>query len=999
MNVTQNRWIIGRTICALVAAWGAWGGNGQVAWAQVDTIPSGNYYIVFPTYQAGDFVDAIKGFERAGRTGIKGANGRWIDSICFHAMTGESYYHMGNNAKALDHHRSAIQQYLQYPNWMVRVDWTPVRAASGNLQIPWGAPQRVMRIGAYSNRMPMTLGDVQAIPGANVAFNNQRKVPVDVPEIVRCLAVSIRRYRELSGPNTLHDPLMLALITELARRPVPPNSWGESFVDVLLGFAHRAIGKNGDAEQYLKRGLVAAGQFDHPLTPLALLDLGHIALQEADFAKAANLFLEASYSTMGFKDNNTPDVLEEAFHYGFIANHLSNRKQAFVPLEVVAVFASKNKLFHLQASAITSWAEDLALLGRTAEAANALNVGRNVLLKREMQIGRMGARYNYVQSIVSYQQGNAVAGDESLAAAMTFQRNGGSTWMFQIGIADTLYTTGKLSPRAAEQLFDTVLRDPGRADWLVQPLESLTSLVVPHPLPMEHWFEIAYARNDIDRALEISDYIRRHRFYSTLAMGGRLLSMRWLMEQGVDMDQEAALARRDILVEYPAYDQLSQQAKQLQTALAAKPLAPVDPVDIKAQQEQLAQLAQVSARQEALLRQIAVRREYAPLIFPKQRTAKDILKAMPATQSLLVFYVSSRHLYGFLLGNDRAKYSTWTVSSPVQVAKHLKDMLREIGNYDANRSVPVAELSKDDWKKSAAGLFDLLLPSSAKVQLPENMEELVIVPDGLLWYVPFEALEVPKADRRVPLISQTRVRYAITASMAVPDDRARRPSGNMAVVLGRMYPSNADTLSQEEFQSLSRVVPGAVELPKTLPAPSSIYGSLFDRLVVLNDYPPQTTGLYAWSPAMDTGAGSTLNDWLTLPWGGPEQVILPTFHTPAESALKVSSDGQDIFLSAFAMMASGSRTILLSRWRTGGQTSYDLVREFVSELPQATAAAAWQRAVFLTIDAPLQPDREPRLTTTTKDTIPRAEHPFFWSGYVLLDTGTLPQKLESPSAD
>jgi len=993
MNISRTPWIRSTAIAAMAVALAMLPVTATRVAAQQDSVPSFIYYNAFPDYYAGNFADAVKLFERAGRSAIKGVNGRWIDSICYHTMIGEAYYHMGNNAKALDHHRLSLQQYLQYPNWMVRVEWNPLRPAGQNFVIPWGKPQRVFQVGHYSNRMSITLGDVQVIPGSNTGFSNLRRIPVDVPEVVRCMAVSIRRYRELSGPNTRHDPLMNAVVTELSRRSVPPNTWAESLIDVLLGLAHRAVGKDGDAQALLKRGLVAEGRYDHPLTALALLELGHIALWDAKFTEARDLFLEASYAGYAFEMGG-PDVVEEAMYYGFVANHLANRKQPFAPLEAVAAFAGRKKLYHLQVSAATAMAEDLALLGRTSEATAMLATAGGQLSKRDMQNGRMGCRYKYVQAIVAYQSGNITEGDAALAKAIEFQRNGASTWLFHIALADSLYTSGKLSPRSAEQLFEIVLRDPGRGDWLVFPLESLTTQMTPQPLVYEHWFEVCYGRNDIDAALEVADRIRRHRFYSTLGLGGRLLGLRWMMEDPHNLSQEAALARRDILLEYPAYEKLTEQAQQLRAALRATPLVQDPENGLKQQQEQLLQLGQVGMLQEALLRQIAIRREYAPMIFPVQRTAKEIQKAMPASQSLLVFYASSRHLYAFLLGHDRAKYATWTIASPALVTKHLKDLLREMGNFDGNRTVPVSEFSKEDWKSTAAKLYDLLIPG--KVQLPENMEELVIVPDGPLWYVPFEALQIPVNNNRVPLISKARVRYAVTASLAVPDERARRPSGNLAVVLGRMYPSDPDDVAVTEFEALSRVVKGAVALPKTLPAPSAVYGTLFDRLLVWQDFPPDTTGPYGWSPALDSGRGATLNDWLALPWGGPDEVLLPTFHTPAESALKSGGTGQEIFLAAFGLMATGSRTILLSRWRTGGQTSYDLMREFVSELPNTTAAAAWQRAVFLTMDADVQVEREPRLSSTTRDTTPKADHPFFWAGYVLIDTGTLPQKEELP---
>ena len=92
-------------------------------------------------------------------------------------------------------------------------------------------------------------------------------------------------------------------------------------------------------------------------------------------------------------------------------------------------------------------------------------------------------------------------------------------------------------------------------------------------------------------------------------------------------------------------------------------------------------------------------------------------------------------------------------------------------------------------------------------------------------------------------------------------------------------------------------------------------------------------------------------------------------------------------------MANGARTILLSRWRTGGQSSVDLVREFVQELPHASAAEAWQRSMMLVSENPLNATAEPRIRLTAHEEAPKAENPFFWAGYLLVDTGTLPQAL------
>src|SRR5690606_25359991 len=110
--------------------------------------------------------------------------------------------------------------------------------------------------------------------------------------------------------------------------------------------------------------------------------------------------------------------------------------------------------------------------------------------------------------------------------AITFQQAGGSKRLFQIALADQMYTAPLISQRVARGLFSEVLREPNAADWAFDPLESLSVTVTPTPLPMEHWFEatIAGREGELESGIEIADLIRRHRFFSTLPLGGRLIA-------------------------------------------------------------------------------------------------------------------------------------------------------------------------------------------------------------------------------------------------------------------------------------------------------------------------------------------------------------------------------------------------------------------------------------------------------------------------------------------
>ncbi len=89
-------------------------------------------------------------------------------------------------------------------------------------------------------------------------------------------------------------------------------------------------------------------------------------------------------------------------------------------------------------------------------------------------------------------------------------------------------------------------------------------------------------------------------------------------------------------------------------------------------------------------------------------------------------------------------------------------------------------------------------------------------------------------------------------------------------------------------------------------------------------------------------------------------------------------------------MASGTKTILLSRWRTGGQSSFEIVREFAQELPHTSPADAWQRAVLVTADTRLDPAAEPPRPARRSRSPPKGVHPFFWAGYMLVDSGVGP---------
>ena len=105
-----------------------------------------------------------------------------------------------------------------------------------------------------------------------------------------------------------------------------------------------------------------------------------------------------------------------------------------------------------------------------------------------------------------------------------------------------------------------------------------------------------------------------------------------------------------------------------------------------------------------------------------------------------------------------------------------------------------------------------MLEKGSLVDLSQPFDELVIVPDGMLWYLPFEALQVKVEGKPQSLISRFRIRYAPTLSLCARQGPGRNPAGNTAVVLGKLYPRDGDAVAQAAFEQLAAVVPGAVAI-------------------------------------------------------------------------------------------------------------------------------------------------------------------------------------------
>jgi hypothetical protein len=789
------------------------------------------------------------------------------------------------------------------------------------------------------------------------------------------------------------------LSTALASNKLaPPNHWSNAWIDVLRGLAQVGMGKLDEADMLLGRALVVEGQFDHPLTCVALLEQGRIAMTKGNQQRAAQLLAEAGFSAFYFDDWG---VLTESALGGWINHLASNSPGVYPPLESIAAWAQANRLQHVSVKTRLAQAESLLWLGQFSNGAGLVeDVGRRM---SGMRGGLPTVHHLFLQAVIQLLQGKADQGGEILSRALTLQA-GVSLRNFQILLTNQLFDSREAPARVAVDFYKALLADPTPIEWTRDPLDAMAVMKTGQDAAFDRWFLAALERKEPPLAFEIAERAKRRRYLASQPFGGRLLALRAILESPVtSLSQEAILQRQQILGKFPEYQALSDAGLKARDQLRASPILPNNPAETKALGALYDAWENSAIKRQQMLTQIAARRIASAFEFPPFRTTAELQQALGQGESLVAFHNVDGNLYGFALTTTDARL--WQLPDARRLRAGLADSLKAIGNYGANRQLSMAELESDAWRESSKAAYTAIF-GEGNFDVSKTTG-LIVVPDDVLWYLPFEILVPtgPKpaaADEKV-LADRFPVRYGPTGALAVAQPQPLRRTQHTGILANDLEFAGDENSRTALLQELAAAFPRPLVLTDTLPAPANLISPLMDQFVVMDDI--ADTAAIGEAPSLlprsrGTGKG-WLNNWITLPVGGPEQIVLTGVATEAEQGLKApkrtssrstaarpEAAGGEIFQSLCNLMAGGARSVLMTRWRTSGRTNFELVREFAKELPNAPASDAWQRACLLAREAPLDATREPRLkhSDETGD-LPTADHPFFWAGYILVDTG------------
>ena len=946
------------------------------------TVPKRDYFLSFSFLYDGDFNRGARAFRSAARSGIRSTEGRWIDSICYATMMGECMYRMGEVGLALEQYEIALKLFLVHQNWMRQVDFPAVIEPSRRTlryPITWGTSRRQTLMGHVPDTVSITQGLYRTlqIGKQTGVVAGQQLFPIHAKEIARCTAIALRRRREIMGPVCKYSQLTAQLLDALGRRPALPNHWTQSWIDLQLGIVLASSGKEKDAITMLQRSLLMSGRFDHELTPIALLELGNLALEQNKYDEAGAFFLEASISAGVFEQY---DIVEEALRWG-LKSHLAGGKQGlYAPLPLAAQW-SRTTSQMLEAALYVAAAENYSIVGNVADANLNVKRAQQAIGRREMGRGNLGARIFYTTALLQFQQGNLVAGQKLLAQALAHQQKA-SARLLQLRLADVIGVTRTTTDRVATELYAATLKDPTEKDWLLQPCDSLNYLVTPHEPPLQHWFQILLQRKEPERAFEVVDQIRRHRFTRSLKLGGRLQALRWTMEAPQDALSEEVWAQRKILEgKYPKFVAHSIDARAIRGQLSKLPLIPEEDDAGRDQMELLKRLHELSSVQEVMLHEMALKPHVTEATFLPVCDVNHLQENLAPDELALSFYVTPKVIHAFAL--RKTHFDHWVIDSSRKIQTELKNGLREIGNLEKDAAIDFSTVIGESWKEPMTKLSEQLF-KEAPGNLWAGVNRLIIVPDGFLWYLPFETLQV---DGQL-LFAKYPIRYAPTLSLVCGDGRKFKPPARTAVIETELMAGEPEETGIEGVDQLKKRIAGLTQLPVPHEVPGNLVVANCNRLIVMSDLIGRGRGPFQWIPIAQDRArkGDTLDSWFMLPWGSCDQVMLPAFHTSAEDAMRRGGNGDEVFFAVCGLLATGTRTVLISRWRTGSPLTYPLIGEFSDRLTRQAPDQAWQDTVKGFSRLPLDPFKEPRVKDP-KAAIPvTAQHPFFWSGYMVIDT-------------
>ena len=359
--------------------------------------------------------------------------------------------------------------------------------------------------------------------------------------------------------------------------------------------------------------------------------------------------------------------------------------------------------------------------------------------------------------------------------------------------------------------------------------------------------------------------------------------------------------------------------------------------------------------------------------------AKNALELLPDSQTAFLEYVvTDEAIFLFVL----------TRENPVSVHKfpiHKETLSTRIKAFRvkiANRDLGV--------RIAAADLYNLLL--LAATQELDQITKLVIVPDGALWELPFQALITPRnqyllEEKTVSLVPS----LTVLQEMMKLEKKHRNSAPTNLLAFGNpaLGKNTLDQLKSIFRDSNLSPLPEAEKEAKTL---GQLYGEQRSKVYIradaqesrfkteasqfrilhlathsiLNDSSP----MYSQIVLAQTGTGAEEDGLLEA-----REILKMNLNadlvvlSSCESALGKVGQGEGMIGLAWAFFVAGTSTTVVSQWKVASASTTEFMLAFHEKLKYESKAEALRNAAL-------------ELSKQTQ-----YRHPFYWAPFVVIGSG------------
>ncbi|MEM9825559.1 MAG: CHAT domain-containing protein [Planctomycetota bacterium] len=922
--------------------------------------PSPIYYRGLDAYRVGNIRAALDLFEVASRNVRLDIRGKWLDSIPSLAMAAECRYQLGDCVGANELVEKALGIAIRHAGWLNRVNWVSVEQPNVNVTKPswlWPAAQKIDVL-VISRRADFVAGQTltpEALTrGGAIEEPNIRGI--DIGEVMRCLAVAAHRRRVLLGPLATAEPLATEAIASISQTPrqMPPGA--VSMLASMRTCFQSAVGSDQDARAGLRTATL--GNRVHKLSPIAMLTaLRGFSSYKNTNDQVAGCLQTAHVAAASEQYEWVGPALELAAGY---CNEQTAGGVAEVAMIVARSTGTRSRM--VCAHAATAAADAAITAGRLDLATQAIVIANEALGHRSVGVPRIEAYAAYVSARLASAQfasgidptlepAATLAKLDEFTAGRTVKRQ---TWIacprvFQMQRIEALVRAAA-GAKSAGQLISIYASDPPDWLWRTDPVDALGSMR-PDRTPLHRLrLELAASASDGAAVMAATDDYFADRFHRVLPLGGRRATVRFL--SWADKDLLNPETRRLVEANGPLA-----RLRDLVTAQGADPTH--------------------AGTLEALATFVALERRQLPRAALPPLVPKDEFPRMDADTMLLSMVVVNRSI--ILSASWDGQTRTWSVpASPV--LSSVQRYLQAIGvRTDRGPKLPGDDTAREQVDRLRRLVAESLIPDPNFLN-SLRVKRIWVIPDGGLWYLPFELLPV---DEDTLLGDRFDIRYAPTPGCTRV--AAGPPASNPQVAVAADEFFSGDTSIDSDY--LKRIIDApraAIPLGGKSATPTSMIGSVAGHLAVASARvaPAANPLLLVPAPSDPAGPQGTIAAWLRYPHNPPATVSL--FGLRSQISQGKLGDGSELFGVLCAMRCAAVREVLLSRWAVGGESTAILMDEFIQELPVVGMGNAWMRSRQILRQMPISPAAERLLSKSEyeREDI-MGDEPLFWAGYLL----------------